>query len=180
MKRRIAYLVFVIMILSNSAYCEQASESLKPFKSGSLQAIEQSRAGQAFFIVLWALDCPPCRKELELLGQLQRQHENLPLVLISTDDIGQRNEVMAVLDKYSLANADAWIFADSYTERLRHAIDPQWYGELPRSYFYDRHHARRAVSGILKERELKDWLRETGRVKQASNPDAAERSPGDS
>lgn len=164
MKRRIVFLIIGIMGLWSSAYPEQSTQTLQPFKVESLQMIEQSHAGQAFFIVLWALDCPPCRKELELLGRLKRQHEDLPLVLISTDPIELGDEVLAVLDKYSLANADNWIFADSYTERLRHAIDPQWYGELPRSYFYNRDynrdHSRKAVSGILKERELKDWLRE--------------------
>lgn len=158
MRQRIAFLIIGIMGLWNSAYPDQSAQPLQPFTAESLQLIEQTHAGQAFFIVLWALDCPPCRKELELLGQLKRQHGDLPLVLISTDSIDLSDEVVAVLDKYSLANADNWIFADSYTERLRHAIDPQWYGELPRSYFYNRDHSRKAVSGILKEQKLKDWL----------------------
>lgn len=157
MKQGLACLI-IVMGLWNVANPEQLPEKLQPFTAESLQTIEQSHADRAFFIVLWALDCPPCRKELALLGQLQRQHENLPLVLISTDPADQGEEVMAVLEKYSLTNADSWIFGDSYTERLRHAIDPQWYGELPRSYFYDHDHKRNAVSGILKERELNNWL----------------------
>lgn len=161
MTLRFAYLVICIVSLWNPAYSRQEPETLKPFTAVSMKTIEQSRAGQTFFVVLWALDCPPCRKELEMLGQLRRQHEGLPLVLISTDSVDQSAGVMAVLRKYSLVDADAWIFADSYAERLRHAIDPQWYGELPRSYFYDCNHSRKAVSGILKEEELKNWLRET-------------------
>jgi thiol-disulfide isomerase/thioredoxin len=152
--------LWLMILVIASADAAQLPERLQPFMADSLQTMERSREEQAFFIVLWALDCPPCRKELELLGQLRRRYENLPLVLISTDGADQVADVVALLEKYSLADADNWIFADAYVERLRYAIDPQWYGELPRSYFYDRDHNRKAFSGILKEQALQDWLRE--------------------
>ncbi|HEX7026121.1 MAG TPA: TlpA disulfide reductase family protein [Gammaproteobacteria bacterium] len=160
MKRSFACLMVGVISLWNAANSGELPAKLQPFTADSLQMIEKSRKGQPFFIVLWALDCPPCRKELALLGQFHRRDESLPLVLISTDDANQSREVMAVLEKYALAGVDNWIFADSYMERLRYVIDPHWYGELPRSYFYDRDHTRKAFSGILKEQELKDWLLE--------------------
>ncbi|MFT5164280.1 MAG: hypothetical protein ACI9FJ_002881, partial [Alteromonadaceae bacterium] len=40
----------------------------------------------------------------------------------------------------------------------RYAIDPSWYGELPRSYFYDAAGGRTAKSGLVNNETLKKWL----------------------
>ena len=50
------------------------------------------------------------------------------------------------------------MFADSFAERLRFSIDPNWYGELPRSYFFDESHEFKAHSGIVSEALLAEWF----------------------
>jgi hypothetical protein len=44
-------------------------------------------------------------------------------------------------------------------ERLRHEIDKRWYGELPRTYLRGREGRLEAVSGVLGEERLAQWLR---------------------
>ena len=39
---------------------------------------------------------------------------------------------------YGLGKVEQWVFADPMPERLRFEIDRRWYGELPRTHFYDR------------------------------------------
>jgi hypothetical protein len=32
-------------------------------------------------------------------------------------------------------------------------IDPHWYGEIPRTYFFDKAHSRVGISGLITEKE---------------------------
>ena len=138
-----------------------ASSVLKPFQIDSLQQITDERQGRAFMLVLWSIDCPPCLKELAQLQHYSDQFSDDSLVLISTDDPRHAPSVLRLLQQHQLEQQDNWIFSGSMPERLRHRIDPGWYGELPRSYFYDESHQRRAHSGILKKPMLEQWLKNT-------------------
>ncbi|MGE4630656.1 MAG: hypothetical protein AAEC86_09460 [Pseudohongiellaceae bacterium] len=50
------------------------------------------------------------------------------------------------------------MFADNFAERLRFSIDPNWYGELPRSYFFDAKHNMSSHSGIMTKALLPGWF----------------------
>lgn len=144
-------------ILPSTALAEQM-----PFDVGDLAKIERRHGGEPFLVVLWSLDCPPCRGELALLGDFRLRHPELELVLISTDPPETAAAAAEVLAGHGLANAESYGFAARNAERLRHAIDPEWFGELPRTYFYAADGTRHGVSGALSEEMLREWL-EAGR-----------------
>ena len=130
-----------------------AQQPIKNFTSGSYEQIVNQYNKQSFVMVLWSIDCPPCYKELEMLGREQKQHV-FNLVLISTDGTEATNEVTAVLKKYNLQNVNNWLFKEYSAQQLRYQIDPLWYGELPRSYLFNKTHQRQAVSGVLSSEQL--------------------------
>lgn len=130
----------------------------RPFRSGSLTAITAAREGKPFVLNLWSIDCPPCRAELALLAKLVREHPTFDLVLIAADDPADAGAAQALLAERGLSGVESWIFGEADPQRLRYEIDPAWYGELPRSYFYGPKHERIAVSGVLKEKQLSAWL----------------------
>lgn len=132
---------------------------ISPFTAQSFAQIKAERAGQPFVLALWSVDCPPCMVELDLLGRMREQHPDLPLVLISTDDIALQADAEDFLRDYGLADMSSWMFADDYAAPLRFSIDPQWFGELPRSYYFDQEHQFEAHSGIMTEAQLRRWLR---------------------
>lgn len=132
----------------------------QPFDADSLEAIEAQHQGKPFILVIWEVACPPCRRELATLGRLRAEHPELRLALVSTDDIANKAEVAEVLADKQLAGADAWVFADANIERLRHSIDPEWFGELPRNYFYAADGSRVGVSGMVRESTLTTWIEE--------------------
>ncbi len=37
-------------------------------------------------------------------------------------------------------------------------IDGRWYGEVPRTYFYDRKHQREVKTGLINKKFFEDWL----------------------
>lgn len=68
---------------------------------------------------------------------------------------------MAVLEDYGLGDYGlSWQFAGNFPEKLRHAVDPGWFGELPRSYFHDGAVESRGLSGRLTREQVVQWLRE--------------------
>ena len=131
----------------------------RPFNPDSIKQIEQQYAGEPFLLVLWEINCFPCREEMDLLGKLKQSHPDINLVFIATDDISKQPEIVDVLAQHRLADIDSWIFADPNVERLRYSIDPEWFGELPRNYFYDTDSSRIGFSGKLAEEVMEEWLK---------------------
>lgn len=137
-----------------------AAEGLQAFTKDSLRQIEANRADQPFMLILWSITCGPCREEFEMLSELGKEHGKLPLVLVSTDDAADSAMAIQLLEHYELASAENWIFASTDAQSLRFQIDPLWYGEMPRSYFYDADHTRNAISGGLSRQQVTSWLDE--------------------
>lgn len=135
-----------------------AMAELKPFQKDSLTQIMARHEGRSFLLLLWSLDCPPCLKELAQLGTLNQRLSTQGVVLVSTDGPSNRIAVERTLHEFGLARLDNWIFAEDFAERLRYHIDPNWFGELPRAYFYTADHQRIAKSGVLPPELLRRWL----------------------
>lgn len=136
-----------------------AAAELRPFTADTLTAIKERFAGRPFILVLWSTTCTHCARELRLLGKLARTDPALPVAIVSTDTPDDALDIHAALKRFGLGGMDTWVFADGVPERLRHAIDPAWRGELPRAYFFDAAHRRKTHSGMQDEARLRDWLR---------------------
>lgn len=145
-----------------------AAQETQPLLRGSYQKIIAAHSGSPFIVAMWSLTCTHCAADLEIFKQLAQKYPGFDLVLISTDTPEQEADIAHALNKYHLGRSvknqkrlgkvESWVFADSYTERLRFEIDAQWYGELPRTYFYDAAGKARGVSGVLDEKEIEQWV----------------------
>jgi thiol-disulfide isomerase/thioredoxin len=165
-----------LILLQNSGAMAGESGNVHRFDSGSYRTILEQRQGQPFVMALWSLDCVHCYAELELLGRLAKAHTDFNLVLVSTDSFADLNEIRQVIEQHGLQDIPQWIFAEPASQRLRFEIDPHWYGELPRNYFFDARHSRRAKSGALTQSDLAEIISApTGtRTKPASSITAKE------
>lgn len=146
--------VTLLWSLLTSAVCAD----LKPFREDSLNPIEADHKGQPLVIMLCSLDCRPCLEELRALQKLGKRIPPRRLVLIATDGGEHREELGQILARFDMADRKNRVFADACTERLRHRIDANWFGELLRSYFYDAELRRTAKSGVLSRKTLNQWL----------------------
>ena len=149
--------VWLAVLLCLAAVAVQAAD-IKPFVRGSMAEISAARQGKPYILAFWSLACTHCREELGLLSGLLKQHPGLSVVLVSTDTPEEGAEIAATLAGYQLGGAESWVFADSFSERLRAAVDKKWHGELPRTYLYDRAHQASAHSGKLRPEQLATWL----------------------
>jgi len=141
-----------------SLMAAEVGKSLKAFDPDSFEAIRAKYQGRPFILALWSLDCPPCFKELNNLARWKRNYPELNLVFVATDDYSMKAEVGQQIKAFGLELADHWIFSEHAAVRLRYNIDPLWHGELPRSYLYDRRHKSTAVSGLLKDKTIQQWV----------------------
>lgn len=155
------------LLLAIGANGALATPEAQPLQRGGYQKIVASHAGKPFIVALWSVSCTHCAEDMALFEQLAKKYSVFNLVLISTDTPEQEAAIARTLNHYHLgstgqerlAKIESWVFADSYTERLRYEVDAQWYGELPRTYFYDAKGKAVGISGVLDAQETELWVR---------------------
>ena len=159
MASRVATWILVLSLWAAACFAQQ--HALRLFESGSLDDILAQRAGRAFMLVIWSLDCPSCIRDLDILAEMRQQYPQLDMVMIVTDDRQYQQQVRDLLARHNLQDVEAWIFANTPARRLRYEIDSHWYGEVPRTYFYNANHDRIPYSGALEKRHIENWLAAT-------------------
>lgn len=147
-------LMLCLLSLSASAVAVE----LKPLSKAELGSLHQQHSTQNHAQIYWSLSCVPCRHELKELGELA-QGQTLPISLINTGE-DSAEQIQAFLRQHHLEQQDHWLFADPIPERLRRAIDPQWFGELPRTYLVEKDGQTHAISGGMDMKLLVQWLAE--------------------
>ena len=141
------------------------AQDVQPFTRGSYADIIAAHHGRPFILALWSLDCLYCRDDFVLFEKLAKSHPSLDIILVATDSPTQNAAITALLRRYKLQNAQAWVFADSFVERLRFEVDKQWQGELPRTYLFEADGKRESISGKMDERLLTRWAQQQAKLK---------------
>ncbi len=135
-----------------------ANRLLKVFEVDSLNKIKKHHAGSPFILVVWSVDCLPCRQEFDMLREIKNQYPQLNLSIVATESVQDVPQLLQILSQHQLVKEDNWAFAETNSAKLRYALDSNWYGELPRAYFYDQKHSRIAVSGKIPKSKVISWL----------------------
>ena len=152
----------ILWLMLGSANATEAAESIRPFKSGSMEQVLASREGKPFILVLWSLECQYCPTELKMLRDLKRSHPKLDVVLVATDTVDDIPQLASRAESYGISKFEQWVFAEEVPERLRLEIDGRWYGEVPRTYFYDQKHQREVKMGLVNKTFIEEWLARSG------------------
>ncbi|MDO9170186.1 MAG: hypothetical protein Q7U18_14000 [Methylobacter sp.] len=154
LKKLFPYLLFLLLAPLYSPV--QAEPSA--FTSGSYQQILSSNANQPFMLVIWSINCSSCLKDMELLSNIHKSRPELNMIMLAADELSVTDQVQQILEKNQLSDIENWIYADENTQKLQFEIDPKWYGELPRTYFFDNTHQRTGVSGVLSKQEYDEMF----------------------
>jgi len=123
------------------------------FASGSYQQILASNANQPFMLVVWSINCSSCLKDMELLSSIHKNRPELKMIMLAADEPSATEQIQQILEKNQLSGIENWAYAEENTQKLQFEIDPKWYGELPRTYFFDKAHQRTGVSGVLSKED---------------------------
>lgn len=151
MMSRLTSLIFrlCLILLPGTAL---AAAPLQSFEPDSLQSIVTQHKGKPFVLFVWSLDCVYCQASLDHLAQAKRDNKALTIVTLSTDAASDPEAARMMEKRLSSLQltGNAWAFGNATPEKLKYALDPKWYGEKPRSYWFNAQGERVAYSGILK------------------------------
>ena len=146
------FLLFFCLVSKQSVAVESQQQNI--FKSGSYQQILDNHKAQPFILVVWSKTCASCLKDMDIIKKI---HEGMPqfnFVLLATDDQSDTAEVNKIIEQKGLVEMESWIFAEGNAQKLRYEIDPVWYGEIPRTYFFNSTHEREGISGALTHKQF--------------------------
>jgi hypothetical protein len=97
-------------------------------------------------VALWASDCAYCKQNLHTLATLAKTNPQLRIVTVAaelpTADTGPAINKTGV-------KSERLAYGDDVPEALAYAIDPNWRGELPRTYLFDGKGGMQARSGVI-------------------------------
>lgn len=159
-----AFITIVLLFVTQVSHAKDINEQqlrIKPhaFTQVAFNEIKAQYQGKKWLTLLWSVDCPPCMKELALVQKLQQQKKNLAIVIINVDthenSEQERNDILAHFGLTPLKNL---YFREGAEDQTRYQIDPQWFGELPRSYFIDEAGTFHGKSGLVSKALLTRWL----------------------
>jgi len=142
-------LFFTVVVSANEPILPNA------LQLGGYQELVAKHDAKPLVVVFWSITCASCLKEMATIKEIHQEQPRLPIVMVSIDDIAEAPAVLATLQDKGLSDLESWVFAESNAQRLRYEIDSNWYGEIPRLYFFDADHKRRGISGKISKA---DWL----------------------
>ncbi|MET0962138.1 MAG: hypothetical protein ABWY05_04870 [Noviherbaspirillum sp.] len=152
--KRAAFCLY-LMLASLQA---QAQPGIRSFGPESFGEIAAGGKGKPQVVMVWSLDCSYCEPSFAALAKAQRG--GLKVVTIATDSADDEDAVALIEKKLASAGlqAQTWAFGPAPAEQLRHAIDPKWRGEMPRSYWFDGKGQVRAYSGLITPERIATML----------------------
>ena len=146
------------LLLSTSVYAEQLD--IKLFQKDSYQQILSDYKNQPLVLILWSVTCSSCLAEMELIQQIHQQNPKLNIIMLSVDGPEFHQEMAQIIKQEKLFEIEHWGFSEDNSPALRYAIDNRWYGELPRTYFFDRQHNKTGISGVLSQKKYNEKIAE--------------------
>lgn len=164
LRRRVLTTAAVVTAIAASAALGAAD--LRPFVRGSWKQIRQSHQGRPLVVHFWGVTCAPCMTELPKWGALANAKPGVDIVFVAADPVPiESPNIEAAVARTGIAPAENWMFSDSFLERLRFEVSPQWGGELPYTVMVDAGGHAESTSGVMEIQQLRAWIaRQTQRV----------------
>ena len=141
MKKILSTILFLsITILVAPSYASKLS-TIQTFNSSDYKSIIKNQHNKPFIMLFWSIDCSPCLKEMSEISKLSKDKRD-KFIFISTDGHEMKQEISNLLFSRDLEKENNWVFNSDETERIISIIDKHWYGETPRSYYFDKNKKR--------------------------------------
>ena len=147
--------LLLLLVFSNFSFAYE----LMPFEINTRNVIEKKYLNQPLIISFWSIDCPYCIDDLKKLGKALSKNTNVQLITVCVDGKESAKKAERILSQANLPKHEQYQYAEVDEDRLRYNIDPAWYGELPRTYFYDATHQVTPLSGKISNSFLDKWFK---------------------
>lgn len=104
---------------------------------------------QPTIVALWSSDCSHCKKNLQVLADLRKTNKRLQVITIAAEP--ESTELAPMLDRYAIAGP-RYAYGSDSPEAIAYAIDPNWAGELPRTFLFDGKGKKEKTSGVISQK----------------------------
>ena len=148
-------ILLFFLLFSNFSFAYE----FMPFEINTRNVIEKKYLNQPLIISFWSIDCPYCIDDLKKLGKALSKNTNVQLITVCVDGKESAKKAERILSQANLPKHEQYQYAEVDEDRLRYNIDPAWYGELPRTYFYDATHQVTPLSGKISNSFLDKWFK---------------------
>jgi len=147
-------ILLFLLFFSNFSFAYE----FMPFEINTRNVIEKKYLNQPLIISFWSIDCPYCIDDLKKLGKALSKNKNVKLITVCVDGKESAKKAERILNLAHLPEHERYQYAEVDEDKLRYSIDSTWYGELPRTYFYDTTHQVTPLSGKISNSFLDAWL----------------------
>ena len=147
-------ILLFLLFFSNFSFAYE----FMPFEINTRNVIEKKYLNQPLIISFWSIDCPYCIDDLKKLGKALSKNKNVKLITVCVDGKESAKKAERILNLAHLPEHERYQYAEVDEDKRRYSIDPTWYGELPRTYFYDTAHQVTPLSGKISNSFLDAWL----------------------
>jgi thiol-disulfide isomerase/thioredoxin len=115
----------------------EPAAALASLDGAGFRELVQASRGKPLVVNFWATWCEPCREELPALQALHAsRQEQVRVVAVSVDSPDQTERVRRFLGERNLSFPQ-FIRSDADDEAFIAAVDPEWSGAVPATFFYD-------------------------------------------
>ncbi len=134
----------VILLVAAGSLAAAEFSPLDRIEAQRLLSADKHR--QPTVVTLWSSDCGYCKANLKLLSSLTRNNRKLRVITVAAEP--ENAHLWPMLSRYGLAGPHYAYGSDS-PEAIAYAIDPNWGGELPRTFLFDGTGRKERISGVL-------------------------------
>jgi len=138
------------------AVLAQASSFQHLNREQAKQLLEPAHYKQPTVVVLWSSDCVHCKKNLAMLQGLIKRNKAVRVLTVAVEP--ETTALAPILDRHNMP-AERYTYGADNPEALAYALDPNWAGELPRTYLFNGAGGKLAVSGVLTSQGVEKALK---------------------
>ena len=120
--------------------------------------MRRAQRGAPVIVHFWGLSCAPCLGELPRWGQLLHDRPGLHLVLVAATPRPKTRPRRGGARPGRPGVGGARAFADSFLDRLRFEVGPDWAGELPFTVLIGKDGMTTTQAGTIDLAAVRSWL----------------------
>lgn len=157
--KQLIIVLSLCLAISQNAFADELK--IKSFQMDSYPTILEANKNQPFVLMIWSVTCSSCLAEMDIIKQVKQENPRINFVMLSVDGPDYYEQMKRIIKQKNLIEFEQWSFAEDNSSALRYVIDKQWYGEIPRTYFFNQQHKRIGISGLVNHEQYNQYLNKT-------------------
>ena len=118
----------------------RAAEALRSVDAPEIQELVREQRGRVILLNFWATWCPPCLVEFPEIVAIEKAYRDRGVAVISVSADSPAHvdsNLLPFLEKHP-PGFPVYIMRTDDVGEFMHAIDPEWTGDIPATFFIDR------------------------------------------